>query len=722
MRSLLLTSILLFGCEADNPETDPKEVHSDTACVATDEACNGIDDNCDGVVDEGLTEPWYADVDADGFGDPASGIAACEAPEDFVSNDADCDDTNADIHPGAQEACNGVDDDCNAQIDEGVGRLWFPDLDGDGFGDPTQGELACAMPAGFTDDDNDCDDSNASVNPSGVEVCNGIDDDCDAAVDEDDALDTSLWYADSDDDGFGDPDVTWPSCAAPTGYVGDATDCNDSAESVFPGATELCNGFDDDCDTEVDEDDAVDAAIWYEDADHDGFGGPTFAAACTAPDGYVDNTDDCDDSVGETWPGAPEQCNDVDDDCNGSVDDGVTTTTWHADADGDTYGDASTTIDDCAVPSGYVGDDTDCDDSVAAINPGAAEACNGLDDDCDGGVDEGAASGSTAWYADADGDTYGDATTATLACDPPLGSVADDTDCEDTDDTVNPGMAETCDGRDEDCDGTADNGVPTSVWYRDSDGDGYGDGWVDTVSCSAPAGYVSDATDCDDGDDTIHPFATELCDSLDQDCDGLIDEGLSTYTWWADNDGDGFGDATVSTSSCTSPADYVRDDDDCDDGNAAINPAATDDCDALDNDCSGYADDGGLCPCDVEYYGGAPYMFCANDEVWSDARTECLTYGYDLVTLNDAAENAFVFATATAYGFASDSHFAWIGFNDRATEGTWAWANGEAVSYTNWNAGEPNDASGEDCTHMLSSGFWNDIPCTGYPTPFVCEP
>ena len=134
MRSLLLTSILLFGCEADNPETDPKEVHSDTACVATDEACNGIDDNCDGVVDEGLTEPWYADVDADGFGDPASGIAACEAPEDFVSNDADCDDTNADIHPGAQEACNGVDDDCNAQIDEGVGRLWFPDLDGDGFG------------------------------------------------------------------------------------------------------------------------------------------------------------------------------------------------------------------------------------------------------------------------------------------------------------------------------------------------------------------------------------------------------------------------------------------------------------------------------------------------------------------------------------------------------------------------------------------------------------
>src|SRR6185295_2743344 len=124
-------------------------------------------------------------------------------------------------------------------------------------------------------------------------------------------------------------------------------------------------------------------------------------------------------------------------------------TTFYADADGDTYGDASSTTLACTQPSGYVSDNTDCDDSHAAVNPGATEVCNGVDDDCDASVDEGV---QTTFYADADGDTYGDASSTTLACTVPSGYVSDNTDCEDNDASVNPGATEVCNGIDDDCD------------------------------------------------------------------------------------------------------------------------------------------------------------------------------------------------------------------------------------------------------------------------------
>ncbi|MCK6525288.1 hypothetical protein L6R49_28115, partial [Myxococcota bacterium] len=119
---------------------------------------------------------------------------------------------------------------------------------------------------------------------------------CDGAVDEDSAADAATWYSDADKDGYGDKSTTTQSCASPSGYVTDATDCDDTDASTYPGAPETCDGDDDDCDTSVDED-AVDADIWYADADGDGFGdADTTLEACDLPSGYTDDDSDCDDT------------------------------------------------------------------------------------------------------------------------------------------------------------------------------------------------------------------------------------------------------------------------------------------------------------------------------------------------------------------------------------------------------------------------------------------
>ncbi|HNI55778.1 MAG TPA: MopE-related protein [Chitinophagales bacterium] len=185
----------------------------------------------------------------------------------------------------------------------------------------------------------------------------------------------------------------------------------------------------------------------------------------------------------------------------------VAGTVSFADADGD----------------GYTSD-VDCNDADAAINPGATEICNGMDDNCNGDIDEGA--GAT-WYADADGDTYGDAASTTVACDMPEGYVADATDCNDADAAVNPGATEVCNGVDDNCDGNIDEGLTFETWYADADGDMYGDAGASVSTCDgAPAGYVADAADCNDADAAVNPGATEVCNGIDDNCDGNIDEGI----------------------------------------------------------------------------------------------------------------------------------------------------------------------------------------------------
>jgi len=179
--------------------------------------------------------------------------------------------------------------------------------------------------------------------------------------------------------------------------------------------------------------------------------------------------------------------------------------TWYADSDGDGYGDASSSRDACSQPTGYVADATDCEDAEVTTNPGADEYCDGHDDDCDGSVDEDDAMDVAIWYLDYDGDGYGDASASADACSQPYGYVADATDCDDAEATINPAAAEYCNGDDDDCDGSVDedDAVDASTWYGDGDGDGYGDASNSANACSAPSGYVADATDCDDGDAVI---------------------------------------------------------------------------------------------------------------------------------------------------------------------------------------------------------------------------
>ena len=363
----------------------------------------------------------------------------------------------------------------------------------------------------------DCDDTRASVHPEAEEVCNGIDDDCDGVADED-ATDAATWYADGDGDGHGDAEVSTTACGLPVGFAALDDDCDDESVQIHPGARE------DDCNDPVDYN--CDGSVGYADADADGF------AACA----------DCEDEAAGVNADAAEVCNDIDDNCDGTVDEETATDapTWFADADGDGHGGTQFTVTACRAPNGYVEASDDCDDLAPAVNPSATETCNGTDDDCDGTVDEDDAVDAATWYADVDGDGFGDAATSAVACLAPSGFVEDASDCDDSNQTVSPGAEEYCNSIDDNCDGVVDedDAVDVTRWYADADGDGYGEEGSEVDACTAPGGHVPDAGDCDDSDAALN------LDDADGDgsttCDGDCDDSNgATYPGAAESNGDG---------------------------------------------------------------------------------------------------------------------------------------------------------------------------------------
>ncbi|MDG1480782.1 MAG: MopE-related protein [Myxococcota bacterium] len=647
---LLLTTL---GCGDSTVSTKPASVDTgdedtdtdDTgeACEPSEEVCDGVDNDCDGDIDEDAVDvlTFYADSDGDGFGDADSTTAACGVPSGYTTDDTDCDDTDAAISPDGEEVCDEVDNDCDSTTDEddaADASTWYSDSDSDGYGNPDAIAVSCTQPADHVASADDCDDTNSDINPSVDEVCgdpadyncdgasgyadsdgdgwaacvdcldtnsdinpdaaercDGEDNDCDGDIDEPDAEDAETYYADTDGDSYGDPKLTAVGCAAPSGYVDNMADCDDTDAAISPDGEEVCDEVDNDCSGDID-DSPVDIQQYYADADSDGYGdADSSTESCDVPSGYTTDDTDCDDTDATVSPDGEEVCDEVDNDCDGTTDedDAADASTWHADSDGDGFGDADSTTAACDVPSGYVADDTDCDDTDAGQSPDADEVCSGEDDDCDGTIDEDDALDVLTFYADSDGDGFGDADSATAACDVPSGYVADDTDCDDTDAAISPDGEEVCDEADNDCDGTIDDSpVDGTAYYADVDGDGYGDADAAVSTCEVPSGYTVDDADCDDTDAAISPDGEEVCDEVDNDCDGTIDDSpVDGTTYYADVDGDGYGDADAAVSTCEVPSGYTVDDADCDDTDAAVYPGTDEYCDGIDNDCDGTTDE-----------------------------------------------------------------------------------------------------------------------------------
>ena len=370
-------------------------------------------------------------------------------------------------------------------------------------------------------------------------------------------------------------------------------DCDDEDASVYPGATEYCDGIDNDCNELID-DEPSDGLEFYLDEDADGYG-DELVIACEISEGLSELGGDCDDSDVAYHPGADESnCADPNDyNCDGSV--------GYEDADGDGWAACQ-----------------ECDDSLAEVNPAADEVCDEADNDCDGTIDEDSAVDAAHWYIDADGDSYGnpDEAYARDACEQPSGYVADNTDCDDLDASINPdtpwyadddgdGYGDPDDAtvqceqpsgtvqNDEDCDDSDSETNPDKAWFEDADNDGYGATTDILFSCEKPTGYADNAADCDDGNDDANPGGTETCDLVDNDCNGVVDDDYATdaTTWYADSDEDDYGDAADTTTACSQPSGYVADATDCDDTESGVNPGEEEVCnDGIDNDCDSSSD------------------------------------------------------------------------------------------------------------------------------------
>ena len=297
------------------------------------------------------------------------------------------------------------------------------------------------------------------------------------------------------------------------GYTVAGGDCDDTNDEIHPGATELCDALDNDCDGSTDE--GFTLETYFPDADSDGYGDDAHpSVGCAVPAGSTTVPGDCDDTSAEVYPDAPEDCDGIDDDCDGETDEGVTVVTWYPDLDGDGFGDDAGATDGCDVPPGATVVPGDCDDADADVYPDAPEVCDGIDSSCDGLTDEDLA---ITYYRDRDADGYGDDTVVVAACSAPDGYVERGGDCNDFLPAIHPDAEEVIDGRDNDCDGETDEATAADA---DADADPDGDAGADADA--DPDASEDAPTDGDAGTEEGDEPG-ECTDGADNDRDGLFD-------------------------------------------------------------------------------------------------------------------------------------------------------------------------------------------------------